>query len=191
MPDEKKVEGKTKHREWQSARRRGRKIKGGEGDFFWRQDIAVHGPGKIASVSSDLLDRVSSLLYGNQPQVTSRLNLEAVSLILIDNLLYNNPLPALLLHGVTGFNCAVCLSSAIAGLPLCRSEDLLPPPTFESGQNRLTSSMCRKLFSPPTPANLISEVLYPCLASSSQPVERTNPGYNISMRSHNSPSLNG
>lgn len=45
MPDEKKIEGKTKHREWQSAKKRRRKIKGGEGIiFFWRQDIAVHGP---------------------------------------------------------------------------------------------------------------------------------------------------
>jgi hypothetical protein len=30
----KKIGGKTKHREWQSAKRRRRKIKGGEGIFF-------------------------------------------------------------------------------------------------------------------------------------------------------------
>jgi hypothetical protein len=71
----KKIGGKTKHREWQSAKRRRRKIKGGEGIiFFGAKTLPCTGQGKIASVSSDLLDRVSSLLYGNQSQVTSRLN---------------------------------------------------------------------------------------------------------------------
>lgn len=72
----KKIEGKTKHEEWQSAKKRRRKRKGGEGIiFFGAKTWWCTDQGKIASVSSDLLDRVSSLLlYDYQPQAISWFN---------------------------------------------------------------------------------------------------------------------
>lgn len=45
MPDEKKIEGKTKHKRVAECKEEKKKNKRRRRNyFFWRQDIAVHGP---------------------------------------------------------------------------------------------------------------------------------------------------
>ena len=142
-------EGRTKHKEWQSVKRK-REEKKAEQYFFSAKKARCTGHVKFASVSPGLL-HPRFLLYNRHCYGA----LAVVSIKFYISYLAARRLPSTTnsSRAVDGSTGAACLLSATAGLPACRSVVLQPPLVFELAPSLPSSLIFLEPFNLPIPPN--------------------------------------